>query len=401
MVSQATGSVREGVYPIPDSPFPYHQQQRRYSGKMKKTALNQWHIEHGATMTDFNGWHMPLYYKGITQEHTHTRTEAGLFDLGHMGRIFIRGPHRADFINHLTPARVSEAKSGEVQYTFLLQEDGTVIDDITVYFADEEILLVINAGNRDVDLSWIREQATAFGKDVEIDDRGESWSMIALQGPKSHAIAVNLFGTNVADLPYYQFAYSTIADLDGEAVISRTGYTGEDGYEIYLPSENALPLWEKLMSALPDNQVQPIGLGARDSLRLEAGMPLYGHELDRSLTPLHANLGRFIDFEKTNFIGRAALQAIKDAGGPDKRLIGFEMLQRGPVARQGFPIQNSSQETIGEVTSGIFSPTLQKTIGLAYVNKDFTKIGTPINVEIRGRALPAQIIKRPFYKRNS
>jgi len=367
---------------------------------MKKTALNQWHIDRGANMTDFNGWHMPLFYSGITQEHTHTRTAAGLFDLGHMGRIMIKGPHARSFVDHLTPAKVSEARTGDVQYSFLLREDGTVIDDITVYFDSQDVLLIVNAGNRERDFSWIQDQANAFGHDIELDDRGESWSMIAIQGPDSGPIMSSLFTDQVTALGYYKFLRHGELNGDDEIIISRTGYTGEDGYELYLPTEKAGELWERFLAAAPE-KVQPIGLGARDSLRLEASMPLYGHELDDSLTPIHAGLTRFLDFDKPNFIGRAALASMKDAGGPGQKLVGFEMLQRGPVARQGFPVVDEEGHAIGVVTSGIFSPTLQKTVGLAYINKEHSAVGNSISIEIRGRTLPAKIVKRPFYRRNA
>lgn len=344
---------------------------------------------------------MPLYYRGITQEHLHTRTAAGLFDLGHMGRIFLKGPHTRIFVDHLTPARVTEAGHGDVQYSFLLREDGTVIDDITVYFDKDEVLLVVNAGNRQRDLSWIHDQAEAFGHDVEVEDRGESWGMIAIQGPLSGNIMKKVIGEAIASLNYYHFRRLTHADYAGELIVSRTGYTGEDGFEIYLPGENVVKLWDALLSSEIDGTVQPVGLGARDSLRLEASMPLYGHELDNHLTPLHAGLGRFVDLDKPNFIGRAALASLKESGGPKVRLVGFEMLQRGPVARQGFAVQGADGNQIGSVTSGIFSPTLQKTVGLAYVNKEHSSVGSSISIDIRGRSLPARIIKRPFYRRNA
>ncbi len=368
---------------------------------MKKTILNEWHANNGATMTDFNGWQMPLYYKGITQEHQQTRTAAGLFDLGHMGRLFVRGAEAYSFIDYLTPAKVSVAKPGEVQYTFLLRDDGTVIDDITVYYEEKDVFLVINAGNRERDLQWIIEKAEAFGGNVEIDNRGESWGMLALQGPLSTEIITKVFGESVTSLNYYHFTVIDDPQYPGEMIVSRTGYTGEDGYEIYLLSENVTKLWGALIAADPDGRVQPIGLAARDSLRLEAAMPLYGHELDDSLTPLHAGLGRFMDLEKSKFIGQSALTAIRDAGGPDEKLVGFEMLQRGPVARQGFTVMDAEGNAIGRVTSGIFSPTLQKTVGLAYIKKEHSTVGSSISIDIRGRALPAQIIKRPFYRRNA
>lgn len=352
-------------------------------------------------MTDFHGWHMPLYYTGITQEHNHTREKAGLFDLGHMGRIFVRGADARKFVDFLTPARVSEGQIGEVQYSFLLRPDGTVIDDITIYYGEDDLLLVINAGNRERDLEWINEQAAAFGGDVQIDDRGTSWGMIALQGPLSGGIISGLFGEAVAALPYYHFTKIQPEQFPGDLIISRTGYTGEDGYEVYLPAENVQPLWEAIIAARPEGEVQPIGLGARDSLRLEAAMPLYGHELDDSLTPLHAGLGKFVDVEKGDFIGKETLAPLKAAGGPDKKLIGFEMEKRGPIPRQGFSILTPDGVPIGTVTSGIFSPTLQKTVGLAYVLKEHSAIGSSISIDIRGRSLPATIVKRPFYRRQA
>lgn len=351
-------------------------------------------------MTDFHGWHMPLYYSGITQEHIQTRTSAGLFDLGHMGRLFIKGERRREFIDYLTPAKVAEGKTGDVQYSFFLRPDGTVIDDITIYYGADDIFLVINAGNRDRDAEWVREQAAAFDPSLVVEDVGSTWGMIALQGPISQAIISRIFGDAVANLDYYSFVRTTSDAYPGDLIISRTGYTGEDGYEIYLPDANVAPLWEEIISSDPTGSVQPIGLGARDSLRLEAAMPLYGHELDDTLTPLHAGLGKFVELEKGDFIGRDALVRIKSTG-VEKRLAGFEMAQRGPIPRQGFSILDASGAPIGTVTSGLFSPTLQKTVGLAYVSTEHSAVGTSISIDIRGRALPATITKRPFYRRNA
>lgn len=368
---------------------------------MMKTPLNEWHAQHGANMTDFHGWHMPLYYKGITQEHLHTRQQAGIFDLGHMGRVFVRGADASKFADYLTPAKVRQAQPGDIHYTFFLRPDGTVIDDITIYYGADELLLVTNAGNRDRDWEWIQEQAKNFGGDVQLEDRGTTWSMLAIQGPLSTGIMEKIFGSSISDLGYYRFVKLPPSEAYGELIISRTGYTGEDGYEIYLPAADSVKLWEKFLAAEPAGSVQPIGLGARDSLRLEAAMPLYGHELDDSLTPLHAGLGKFVDLEKGDFIGRDALLKIKSENGPARRLAGFEMVQRGPIPRQGFSIVDANGAAIGTVTSGIFSPSLQKTVGLAYVDKEHTAAGTSIHIDIRGRALPATIVKRPFYRRQA
>lgn len=368
---------------------------------MQKTPLNEWHAQHGANMTDFHGWHMPLYYKGITQEHLHTREKAGLFDLGHMGRVFVRGADAYKFVDYLTPAKVQQAVPGDVQYTFFLRPDGTVIDDITIYYGEDELFLVINAGNRERDWDWLQEQAKAFGGDVQLDDRGTSWSMIAIQGPLSTGIMQSIFGESIDEMGYYRFAKLPASDAFGELIISRTGYTGEDGYEIYLPAEDSQKLWDQLMGSGPAESVMPVGLGARDSLRLEAAMPLYGHELDDTLTPLHAGLGKFVDLEKGDFLGRDSLLKIKSENGPEKRLVGFEMTQRGPIPRQGFPVLSADGTPIGAVTSGIFSPTLQKTVGLAYIDKEHTGVGKSISIDIRGRALPATLVKRPFYRRQA
>jgi glycine cleavage system T protein len=366
---------------------------------MRETTLHDWHVSHGATMTDFNGWHMPLYYKGITEEHNHTRTKAGLFDLGHMGRVMLRGAKAREFVDYLTPARVSEAQTGDVQYSFLLRENGTVIDDITIYYDEDYILLVINAGNRDRDIAWIKEQAAKFGG-VDVENLSDSWGMIALQGPKSDLVMKKLFGPATTFPGYYKFARFDDTVAPGPVIISGTGYTGEHGYEIYLPSEHCGKLWEALAGCEPTAEVAPIGLGARDSLRLEASMPLYGHELDDNTTPLHAGLNKFVNLDKPSFIGRDALLKVK-ADGPAQKLTAFEITQRGPIARQGFNVVSEAGDKIGTVTSGIFSPTLQKTVGMAYVKPEFSKIGTAIQIEVRGKLLPATIIKRPFYRRNA
>lgn len=367
---------------------------------LQKTSLRDWHAGNGASMTDFHGWDMPLYYSGITEEHHHTRTKVSLFDLGHMGRVFVRGKKWKEFIDFLTAAFVSKAQPGEVQYSFFLRDNGTIIDDITVYYGADYAFLVINAGNRDRDIEWLTEQAEKFG-DVELENCSVSWGMVAIQGPQSVEVLKTLFGPSIADMKYYSFDSFPDTIAKGDLIISRTGYTGEDGYELYLPTENVQKLWETLLGCNPDVEVKPAGLGARDSLRLEAGMPLYGHELDDNITPLHAGLGKFLNFDKEDFIGKQALLKIKEMGGASLKLVGFEMEKRGPVARQDFIVADENGNAVGKVTSGIFSPTLQKTIGLAYVEKDFAKIGSSINIEIRGKLLPARIIKKPFYKRGA
>ncbi|MBX7244167.1 MAG: glycine cleavage system aminomethyltransferase GcvT [Candidatus Sumerlaeaceae bacterium] len=364
---------------------------------MRQTPLHDWHVAHKACMTDFNGWHMPLYYSGMTEEHNITRTSTGLFDLGHMGRVMVRGVGARSFLDNLTPAQLSKAKPGDVQYSFLLAETGCPIDDITIYtMSHTEYMLVVNAGNHDRAVAWIEKQAAHFGA-VEIEDRSYSWGMIAVQGPEAEKVFRTVVGDSFPALSYYTFA---MREDDGRwptCIISATGYTGERGYEIYMPISGMEAVWTSLFDA----GAKPIGLGARDSLRLEAAMPLYGHELTDATTPLAAGLGKFLDLEKGDFIGRAALLAQKEAGGPARKLIGFELTQRGPIARQGFDVCNSDGMKVGSVTSGIFSPTLQKTIGMAYIDAASAAVGSSLTVDIRGRKLPCIVVKKPFYKRSA
>lgn len=350
-------------------------------------------------MTDFNGWHMPLYYKGITEEHLHTRSKAGLFDLGHMGRVRIAGAGAKDFIDRLTPAKVGQGRVGDVQYSFMLNERGGVIDDITIYYDNDFILLIINAGGRERDVAWIQEQA-ANAKDVEVTDLSDAWGMVAIQGPNSQEVVQKLFGAETILPEYYCFSHLDDTIGPGPLIVSATGYTGERGFEFYLPQDNVSKLWEALLELDSNAEVWPIGLGARDSLRLEAAMPLYGHELNEDRTPLHAGLSRFVDLDKPFFIGREPLMKLRERGASE-RLVAFEMQQRGPVARQGFEVKSSDGASLGQVTSGIFSPTLQKVIGMAYVSADQAKTGSTIQIDVRGRLHPATIVKRPFYKRRA
>lgn len=367
---------------------------------MRTTPLTSWHKAHGATMTDFNGWEMPLYYTGITDEHLHTRRAAGLFDLSHMGRVWIRGAGARDFVDRITPARVRQARPGDVQYSFLLNEQGRVIDDITVYYDEVDVLLIVNAGNRDRDIEWLKKHE-GLVPDARVEDYSERWGMAALQGPNSDLVMKSLFGAGFEPPGYYRFIKLTDTVCPGDLIVSQTGYTGEHGYEFYLPAECLARLWEALLHAEPQAEVRAIGLGARDSLRLEASMPLYGHELTDDTTPLCAGLGKFCDLEKPSFIGREALAELKGAGGSGRKLVGFEMAQRGPVARQGYDVVDSNGTPVGTVASGIFSPTLQKVVGMAYVTPEHASVGSEIFIDIRGRRVPANVVKRPFYRRSA
>lgn len=366
------------------------------TGAMRRTPLTEWHEAHGATFTDFFGWQMPVYYSGITEEHLHTRNSAGLFDLCHMGRVRLRGERVREFVDAITPADVASAKTGDVQYSFLLTEGGRTIDDITLYYGEDYALLIINAGNRERDIAWLREQAAVRGG-VEVEDLSEAWGMIALQGPQSEAIWRAVAGDAAAGLKYYSFVEAELDGFRAPVIVSATGYTGEAGYEFYLPADETAKLWEQLWAA-GGNTVKAIGLGARDSLRLEAAMPLYGHELTDDTTPLEAGLGRFVKLDKGDFVGRGAL-AEQKAAGLTRRLVGIELLARGPVARQGHAVHRTGGGAIGEVTSGVFSPTLQKVVALAYVAVDCAATGTELEVDIRGRRHAARVVKKPFYRR--
>ncbi len=357
---------------------------------MLKTVLNTWHIAHGASMTDFNGWHMPLMYLGMSEEHLHTRNAAGIFDLGHMGRLVVYGAGTYDFIDSMTPAQLSTAKPGDVLYSFILKEDGCPIDDITIYYDNPEwIMLVVNASNREAVMAWLTPRAAAAG--VKLDDMTFEWAMIALQGPTHEPIMTATLGEQFHSCPYYTFYRLPESNM----IVSATGYTGESGYEIYAPQDCIAQLWQTMVDA----GAMPIGLGARDTLRLEAAMPLFGHELNGETTPLEAMLGRFIDWDKKDFVGRTALLKMREAG-VQRKLIGYELLApRGPIARHGMAVTDPDGNSIGHVASGCLSPSLHKIIGMAYVQSDYAAAGTKICLDIRGRKHEATVVKKPFYRR--
>jgi aminomethyltransferase len=353
-------------------------------------------------MTDFNGWDMPLYYRGMTAEHQHTRKAAGLFDLGHMGRLWIRGERSLEFLLAVTPAQLNQARIGDVLYSFLLRPDGTTLDDITIYLVEpERFLMVVNAGNRARAVAWLRQQAASYGAEaVTVEDASESLGMIALQGPLAIAVMQVLFGDNTEFPAYYKFVtwYDTVRP--GPLLVSRTGYTGEDGFELYPEASTVGPLWEALLGCCPEAEVKPIGLGARDSLRLEAAMPLYGHEWDDSTTPVEAGLSKFMARDRI-YLGSTVL-----AHPPMRKVIGWRIDARGPIPRQHTPLALTEDgPLVGEVTSGIFSPTLQAVIGLAYVAADPTTgqvpaVGSTVFPEVRGNRVAATVVRRPFYKRS-
>lgn len=343
-------------------------------------------------MVPFGGWDMPVQYSGILEEHRAVRGAAGLFDISHMGEIEFRGPNALATVQRLVTSDISKLSIGQVQYAALCYESGTFVDDLTVYkLADDHFMFTVNASNIDKDYQWIREHLTGRGEARNISDET---ALLALQGPRAMEILQKLTPVDLSKIRYYWFQPGKV--LDADALISRTGYTGEDGFEIYLSPAKAEALWNRLLEEGRSVGVLPVGLGARDTLRLEAKMALYGNDIDDAHTVLEADLGWIVKFEKGDFIGRAALEQQR-AAGLTRRLVGFEMVGRG-IARSHYKIVKDGQE-VGEVTSGGPSPTLGKNIGLGYVAIAHAAIGTEVGILVRGEPVRAKIIPTPFYKR--
>lgn len=359
----------------------------------RRTPLYDRHCEAKARMVTFAGWEMPVRYTDVIDEHRAVRERAGLFDVSHMGEIKVTGPGALAFLQGLTPNNVARLKIGRAHYSGLLTEHGTYIDDILIYRQDDEaFLLVVNAGNHEKDLAWILDRAPANCTVTDISDRV---ALLALQGPRAEAILRQLTRVPLDEIPYYGFVEDTV---DGRrAMISRTGYTGEDGFELYTTNDHAVGIWDAVCEAGAAEGLLPAGLGARDTLRLEAGMALYGHEIDDTRTPYDAGLGWVVKLKKGDFVGRDALVAQK-AEGPVRRLIGFTVDGRG-IAREGAKVQIDGA-TVGVVTSGTFSPTLEKAIGTAYVPVALSQAGQRLQLTVRKRVLDATVAPLPFYKRS-
>lgn len=356
---------------------------------LKRTPLYDTHIALGAKMVEFGGWEMPVQYQGILDEHRAVRNAAGLFDIDHMGQVRVTGADALKFLNHLLTANFSDMEINSAKYAVMCYADGTCVDDTFVYRLDNEWMVVVNAGNRDKDNAWIKAQAAGF--DIELKDVSDEFYMLAFQGPKAEAVLQKLGTFNVADL---QYRHAREFSLNGErGIIARTGYTGEDGFELFVPNARGKEVWDAILEAGKDDGVLPIGLGARDSLRFEAKFALYGHEIDAHTTPIEAALGWACDLNK-NFIGRDVLLKQK-LEGTTKKLVGFEMLERG-IARAGYEIA-ANGNVVGVVTSGMPAPTLEKNIGLGYVPPELAKVGAEFDVIIRGKPTKARVVKTPFY----
>ena len=364
------------------------------SDNLKKTPLNAAHRELGGKMVDFGGWDMPVQYPaGVIEEHMATRTRAGLFDVSHMGEIWVEGEDAIPFINRITTNDVTKLVDGQAHYSALTNDKGGVVDDLLVYrFDQDKLLLVVNAGTTDKDWDWI----TSHKKDenVTLTNASADYCQIAVQGPEAIGILKTLTDTNLDEIKYYHF---TTGRVDGvESIISRTGYTGEDGFEVYADAKSAEQLWKKFLEAGDSVGILPCGLAARNTLRLESAMSLYGHELSDDITPLEAGLGWITKLNKGDFIGSDVLKQKKESGLA-RKIVGFEMTQPG-IARDGHDVF-IDDKLVGYVTSGSPAPFLKKNIGLAFLPVEFANEGQEIKIDVRGKHLSAKVVPTPFYKR--
>ena len=361
---------------------------------LKRTPLYEEHRKLGARLVEFGGWEMPVQYSGILQEHRAVRTHAGLFDVSHMGEFKVEGPDALAFLQYLVPNDVSKLAIHQALYTQLCLPDGGTIDDLIIYRLDDNHYMpVVNAANIYKDFAWIEQQAKNF-EYVRVTNQSDTTALLALQGPEAHTILQTLTNEDLSAIRYYHCAPGIVDGVN--CIISRTGYTGEDGFELYCAPIDVIKLWNDLLAAGKDHGLLPAGLGARDTLRLEAGYCLYGHELDEQTNPLEARLGWTVKLDKGDFIGRDALRKVKEQG-PKRKLIGIEMTERG-IPRSGYAIYENDQP-IGYVTSGAPSPTLNKNIGMGYVDAAHAVNGNTIQIDIRGKRTAAQIVALPFYKR--
>lgn len=367
------------------------------SGRSRRTALYDEHLAAGGRMVEFAGYELPVQYAGLGDEHRAVRERAGLFDVSHMGEISVAGPGALDFVQLVSCNDHSKVTVGRAQYTGLMYPEGTFVDDVLVHkMADDEYLLVVNAANRAKDAAYLGELARGRS-DVEVVDRSEDYAQLALQGPLAQEVLQPLVSVDLAALKYYRFTHGEAA---GEpALIARTGYTGEDGFEVYLRPAAAPALWRAVLAAGAPAGVVPAGLGARDTLRFEAGMCLYGNDIDATTTPLEAGLGWIVKLDKGDFIGRDVLERQAEEG-LERRLVGLEMVDRG-IARHGYPVllAETDDEAAGVVTSGTQSPTLGKALAMAYLPSDAAVVGREVFVLIRNRSIRARVADLPFYSR--
>ncbi len=362
--------------------------------KLKRTPLFDVYAAYGGKTIDFGGWELPVQFSSIKEEHEAVRTKAGLFDVSHMGEVVVKGPGSEAFIQKLITNDVSKLAIGQAQYTAMCYTDGGIVDDLLVYkLEDSHYLLVVNAGNIEKDFEWMLQHATA---DVELVNLSDEYGLLALQGPKAQEILQKLTSTDLSEIKFFRFIDEV--DIAGKKVlVSRTGYTGEDGFEIYASSSDVVDLWKEILEAGKGEGLLPCGLGARDTLRFEACLPLYGQELSKEISPLEAGISFVVKLQKeVDFLGKAALENQKEKGVPRKS-VGIEMIDKG-IPRTGYPVY-AGEKQIGFVTTGTQSPTLKKNIGLALIESTYTELGQELEVEIRNKRLKAVTIATPFYKR--
>ncbi len=366
-------------------------------GDCRKTALFDEHLAAGGRMVEFAGYLLPVQYRGLGEEHAAVRTRAGLFDVSHMGEVFVRGARALDFVQRVSCNDHSKMAVGRAQYAGLMYPEGTFVDDMLVHkMADDEYLLVVNAANRAKDVAYL--QALAVDEaELEVVDASDDWAQLALQGPLALEILAPLTPLDLSTLKYYRFAWSEVCGR--RALVARTGYTGEDGFEVYLAPAHAAEVWRGILAAGAPQGLLPAGLGARDTLRLEAGMCLYGNDIDHTTTPLEAGLGWIVRLDKGDFIGRDVIERQQEVG-LERQLVGFAMLDRG-IARHGYPVflAEGDEQPVARVTSGTQSPTLGRALGMVYLPADRAALGTELLVEIRGRRARARVVELPFYSR--
>ena len=360
----------------------------------KQTPLYETHLKYGGRMVEFGGWALPVQYAGIKEEHQAVRTKAGLFDVSHMGEVLAEGSGALAFVQKLITNNASKLEINQILYSPMCYADGGTVDDLLVYKqAEDRYLLVINAANIEKDWNWMQENASGF--DVKLTNLSDETAQLALQGPLAAEILAKLTSAPLAELKYYWFM-SDVLVAGKNVLLSRTGYTGEDGFELYCAPQDAAYLWEAIMEAGKPFGLLPAALGCRDTLRFEVCFPLYGHELTNDISPLEAGIGFFVKLDKEEFIGKEALQAQK-ANGLKRRVVGFEMIERG-VARAEYPVYVEGRQ-VGYVTTGSYAPSLDKNLGLALVEAQYAQVGQQIGIEIRGKQVAAQVVSKPFYKR--
>ena len=369
------------------------------STELRKTALNAVHRAAKSKMVDFGGWDMPVDCCGLIAEHMAVRTAVGVFDVSHMGDIQLRGPGSLAAVQHLCMNDASKLAVGQAHYSAMLYPNGTFVDDVIVHkLSDNDYLIVINAGTREKDIQWVRK-TIGHMPGVHVNDFSDYYTQLAIQGPRAAETLQKLTPTDLSTIKNYWFTWGQVCGLHN-VMIARTGYTGEDGFEIYIPSDEptSARVWGEVLAAGAEFGILACGLGARNTLRLEAAMALYGHEISDTINVLEAGLGRYAKLDKPEFVGRDALLEIQAAGGPKRKLVGLEMIERG-IGRDGYPVFSLDGKRLGEITSGSPSPFLKKNIALAYVPVENGTLDTELAVEIRGQMVKARVVALPFYKR--